>query len=185
MNKRRSQFRAYFGLAAATLVVTTGLISVGSVQGAGATTHPTYPLGKAKSCKAGYIKRTERHKVNGIEVRYVACVYAPKYRLVVTVSDLDSNGADSVGDRIVVAVTAYLGTKPVTTGAYLVNTTAPTEDAGFCGMVIESPQASPTGYCELIFSQPGEFRVTESYGYGNYANLATAAQEVTINSGGL
>jgi hypothetical protein len=41
----------------------------------GATTHPTYPLGHARSCKAHYVKRTEKHKVGASEIRYVACVY--------------------------------------------------------------------------------------------------------------
>lgn len=54
-----------FGLAVATA---TGAL--------GATTpRPTYALGHAKRCNAHYVKRTERHKVNGKEVRYVACVY--------------------------------------------------------------------------------------------------------------
>ena len=193
------------GLAVAALVVTTGLISVGSVQGAGATTHPTYPLGHAKSCKTNYVKRTERRVVKGGEQRYVACVYAPGltrpvtttttttaashptgsgYRLAVSISDLDSHGEYHTGDRVVVTVTAYKGAQPVTTGAYDVNTIAPTENSGLCGIVIENPKL-PTGYCELIFSQSGDFKVTESYGYGSYANLAQASQEVTIYSGGL
>lgn len=62
-------------VAIAMLIVVAGLFTVTSVQGAGATTHPTYPLGKAKSCKAHYVKRTERHKVKGKSVRFVECIY--------------------------------------------------------------------------------------------------------------
>lgn len=58
-----------------TAALCIGLGGLVLVPSAGATTHPAYPLGKAKSCKAHYVKRTERHKVGGKEVRYVACVY--------------------------------------------------------------------------------------------------------------
>jgi hypothetical protein len=121
--------------------------------------------------------------VNGAEVRYIACVFTTQgYHLSVSIGDLDSQGDYLAGDRIVVSVTAYFGTRRVTTGAYNVDTTAPTENAGFCGIGIFGPGASPVGRCELIFSQPGEFTVTESYGYGSYANLAKASQVVTIYS---
>ena len=63
----------------AAIFMGAGLVGVAGVPAAVAATHPTYPLGKAKSCRAHYVKRTERHKVKGKEVRYVACVYvAPK-----------------------------------------------------------------------------------------------------------
>lgn len=55
--------------------VVLGLSGVGAIQGASATSHPSYPLGHARSCKAHYVKKTERHKVKGHEVRYVACTY--------------------------------------------------------------------------------------------------------------
>ena len=41
----------------------------------GASGHPSYPLGRAKSCKVNYVKRTERRVVKGKVVRYIACVY--------------------------------------------------------------------------------------------------------------
>ena len=80
------------GLALLTAVVATvGLTGFFVVPGAGASSHPSYPLGKAKSCKAGYskvtIKKSEtvRIKVHGkwkVEhktIRTVECVYvAPK-----------------------------------------------------------------------------------------------------------
>lgn len=44
------------------------------IPGAGAASHPSYPL-TGKSCKAHYGKRTERHKIKGKEVRYVECVF--------------------------------------------------------------------------------------------------------------
>lgn len=44
-------------------------------QLAGASTPASYALGKAKSCRPHYVKRTERRKIGGNEVRYVACVY--------------------------------------------------------------------------------------------------------------
>ena len=59
----------------ATVVIGAGLLGVAGVPSANAASHPSYPLGKAKSCRAHYVKRTERHKVKGKEVRYVACVY--------------------------------------------------------------------------------------------------------------
>ena len=152
-----------------------------AINSAGASTGGTYPLGNARLCNIGYVKRTERHVVNGAEVRYIACVFTTQgYHLSVSISDLDNQGDYLVGDRIVVSVTAYFGTRRVTTGAYNVDTLAPTENAGFCGIGIFGPGASPVGQCELIFSQPGEFAVTESYGYGPYANLAKASQTVTI-----
>jgi hypothetical protein len=152
-----------------------------AISSAGASAVRTYPLGNAKLCNIGYVKRTERHVVNGVEVRYIACVFTTQgYRLSVSIRDLDSQGDYLVGDRIVVSVTAYFGTRRVTTGAYNVDTPAPTENAGFCGIGIFGPGASPVGQCELIFSQPGEFTVTEDYGYGPYASLAKASQVVTI-----
>lgn len=110
-----------------------------------------------------------------------ACSSEAKYRLSVSISDLDNPGAFLVGDTIVVKVEAYSGAKPVSTGAYVVSTLAPTENSGLCLMGIGIPNPSPIGYCELIFSQTGTFRVSESYGFGHYANLAKAAQEITIN----
>ena len=56
-----------------TLVIASSLTF--AVGEAGASSHPNYPLGKAKSCKSHYVKRTERHLVIGKEVQYVACVY--------------------------------------------------------------------------------------------------------------
>lgn len=61
-----------------------------------ATTHPTYALGHAKSCRVDFVKRTERHivrvrvKVRGhVKLerrteRYVACVYVAPLQKVVT-----------------------------------------------------------------------------------------------------
>lgn len=43
------------------------------------SSHATYALGKARKCRADFVKKTEKHKVKGKEVRYVACVYvAPR-----------------------------------------------------------------------------------------------------------
>ena len=55
------------------------VVALFPVAGASAKTsvHPTYALGKAKSCRVGYHKQTRRHKVHGRERRYVACVYSP------------------------------------------------------------------------------------------------------------
>lgn len=175
---KKGKFLAAICIAA----VMASTVDIGSV---GASVRRTYPLGNASLCAPGYVKRVEIHKVNGVDVKYVACVYtAQKYHLSVSIRDLDNQGEFLVGDRILVTVTAYYGTTRVTTGAYNVDTTAPTENQGFCGIGISGPGASPVGQCVLIFSQPGDFDVTESYGYGNYANLATASQEVTINQGG-
>ena len=110
-----------------------------------------------------------------------ACSSGARYRLSVSISDLDNPGAFVVGDRVVVKVEAYSGGKPVSTGAYVVSTLAPTENSGLCLIGIGIPNPSPIGYCELIFSQPGTFKVTESYGFGRYADLAKAAQGITIN----
>ncbi len=67
-----------------TLVVALAFVSMtfsASLAGA-ATTHPSYPLGKAKSCKVHYVKRVLSHQVRGKTVHYLACVYkaptAPK-----------------------------------------------------------------------------------------------------------
>lgn len=49
------------------------------IASAGAATHPTYPLGSTKSCKAHYVKRILSHEVKGKTVKYTGCVYvAPK-----------------------------------------------------------------------------------------------------------
>jgi hypothetical protein len=52
--------------------------ATGAVAASKTTNHATYAL-HAKHCRADFVKRTERHRVHGREVRYVACVYvAPK-----------------------------------------------------------------------------------------------------------
>jgi hypothetical protein len=171
------------GFAARVCFVVASLVmaTTFTISSADASTAHTYPLGNAKLCSIGYVKRTESHVVNGVEVRYVACVFTTQgYHLSVSIRDLDSEGDYLVGDRIVVSVTAYFGARRVTTGAYNVDTPAPTENAGFCGIGIFGESASPVGQCELIFSQPGDFSVTESYGYGPYASLAKASQVVSI-----
>jgi hypothetical protein len=93
---RKQRFRAVIAI----FVATAGLFAVGSVPGAGAATHPTYPLAKAKSCRVNYHKRvlekivTVRVKVHGkwkIEHRreqYVACVYEAPVRIVVTTTTI-------------------------------------------------------------------------------------------------
>ena len=73
------------------VAATVGLIGFSVVPGAGASSHASYPLGKAKSCRADYHKHVRdrivaaRVKVDGTwkvehkKVRYVECVYvAPK-----------------------------------------------------------------------------------------------------------
>lgn len=71
----------------AVVCLVVSLLAVGASAQASASKHPTYALGKAKSCKVHYAKKTERHtvkvrvKVKGKLVakneskRYIACVY--------------------------------------------------------------------------------------------------------------
>lgn len=54
------------------------------VTAASASTQKNYPLGHAKSCKAHYVKKTDKHKVKGKEVRFVECVYKAPVRSVIT-----------------------------------------------------------------------------------------------------
>jgi Domain of unknown function (DUF4352) len=57
----------------------SGTIALPLAAAGAATTHPTYPLGSAASCKANYVERILSHKVNGKTEQYIACVYvAPK-----------------------------------------------------------------------------------------------------------
>lgn len=65
--------QSLFGLLLGLMVVGVGLGLF--VSPAVASGHATYPLGKAKSCRAHFVKKTQRHLVKGREVRYVACVY--------------------------------------------------------------------------------------------------------------
>jgi hypothetical protein len=86
----------------AVAVVTFGAV-IGIASVSGATTHPTYALGHAKSCRVDYVKHTARHmvservKVGGkwvtkkVERRYVACVYSPP-RLTLTVASPTTSG---------------------------------------------------------------------------------------------
>lgn len=69
----RSQTRTSFlSVLIALVFASESLLAVGV---AGASTHSTYPLGKAKLCKAHYVRRNEWHHVKGKRVRFVACVY--------------------------------------------------------------------------------------------------------------
>lgn len=64
----------------AIFVLTLSLVTSGALV-AGATTkpkvnpHATYALGTAKKCKTDFVKKTEKHKIKGKNVRYVGCVY--------------------------------------------------------------------------------------------------------------
>lgn len=71
---------AAIGLAAIGLAaVALSALALGGAAGAAKKPPASYPLGKAKHCRAHYVKRTRRHKVKGKLVRYIACVYdAPK-----------------------------------------------------------------------------------------------------------
>ncbi|MGD0894796.1 MAG: hypothetical protein ABSA08_02070 [Acidimicrobiales bacterium] len=42
---------------------------------ASAASHPPYPLGSARHCRAHYYKRFRFHTVDGKKVRYIACVW--------------------------------------------------------------------------------------------------------------
>jgi hypothetical protein len=111
---RKQRFRAVIAI----FVATAGLFAVGSVQGAGAATHPTYPLAKAKSCRVNYHKRvlekivTVRVKVHGkwkIEHRreqYVACVYEAPVRIVVTTTTIPTTTTTPVTPALSVQVIA-------------------------------------------------------------------------------
>lgn len=61
--------------AIATLAIAFSVLVSVDGAGAGASSRPMYPLGAAKYCKSHYVKRTERHRVNGRLVPFVACVY--------------------------------------------------------------------------------------------------------------
>lgn len=60
-------------------------LALAGVTAASGASHSTYPLGKATKCRAGFVKKTERHtvtvKVHGkndkMSRRYVACVWQP------------------------------------------------------------------------------------------------------------
>lgn len=58
---------------AVALLIAFGL----SAQSGASTPAKSYALGKAKKCRVLYVKQTERHRVNGKSVRYIACVYRP------------------------------------------------------------------------------------------------------------
>jgi hypothetical protein len=62
------------GLAAARAFTNSFVLVSG---GTGGATHPTYPLGSAKSCKVHYVERILSHKVKGKTVSYIGCVYEP------------------------------------------------------------------------------------------------------------
>lgn len=70
----------------AVLVLAVGVaLPTSSALGAVKNPHATYALGHAKKCRVDFVKRTERHKVDGKEKRYVACVYqAPEVLVPVT-----------------------------------------------------------------------------------------------------
>jgi hypothetical protein len=65
-------------LLAACLIAPAGVL-VAQAGAVAKPSHATYALGKAKHCRAHFVKKTERHKVKGKMVRYIGCVYvAPK-----------------------------------------------------------------------------------------------------------
>jgi hypothetical protein len=64
------------GAAILALVILLVALPITSAE---ASKHPTYPLGSAASCKAHYVERILKHKVNGKTISYIACVYvAPR-----------------------------------------------------------------------------------------------------------
>jgi hypothetical protein len=70
-------------------VIAAVVLSLVSMN-AGASTHPTYALGKAKTCHVNYMKKTETHVVKGKRVRYVACVYKAPVKAIAPNSPLVS-----------------------------------------------------------------------------------------------
>ena len=90
----------------ATAIAAIALFGVSLAPGAGASSHPSYPLGKAKSCKAHYAKETEkksetvRVKVHGKwkgehkTVRSVECVYKAAKKSVPPRAGVDFNHND-------------------------------------------------------------------------------------------
>jgi hypothetical protein len=66
--------KSTIGVAIASVALLLGGVVVTQ---AGASTHPTYPLGSAKTCKAHYVKKILPHKVKGKTESYIECVYVP------------------------------------------------------------------------------------------------------------
>src|ERR1035437_3073663 len=123
MDKKRTRSRkpwwANLACVLTALVVAASLtVAVGA---AGASSHPNYPLGKAKSCKAHYVKRTERHLVNGKEIRYVACVYVAPSNTTTTLTTTTTPTVTSVSPS---SGSTAGGTSVTVTGTNLTAATA-------------------------------------------------------------
>ena len=52
----------------AVLVVSAGLVGIAGMPFAGASAHPSYPLGKARSCRANYHKHV-RDRIVAVRVK--------------------------------------------------------------------------------------------------------------------
>lgn len=107
----------------ALVVAASFTVAVGA---AGASSHPHYPLGKAKSCRPHYVKRTERHLVNGKEIRYVACVYVAPSTTTTTLTTTTTTAVTSVSPS---SGSTAGGTSVTVTGTNLTAVTA--VDFGF------------------------------------------------------
>src|ERR1035437_3170270 len=123
MDKKRTRSRkpwwANLACVLTALVVAASLtVAVGA---AGASNHPNYPLGKAKSCRAHYVKRTERHLVNGKEIRYVACVYVAPSNTTTTLTTTTTTTVTSVSPS---SGSTAGGTSVTVTGTNLTAATA-------------------------------------------------------------
>lgn len=98
------------------------LVSVGMFGVAGASAPgKSYALGKAKKCRVDYYKQTEKHRVGGKLVRYVACVY----RAPVTVPGVGATTTTTTTVKKSAPTVAASTTAPTSTSSTTTTTTPP------------------------------------------------------------
>jgi hypothetical protein len=187
----------------AVLTITAAMLAIVG-QGAAGATHPSYPLGKSRSCKVHYVKRTAQHKVDGKEVRYIECVYlAPKPPAPVatttttttttlapppgpTVSlSRESSGQlfTGVGFTILAVVSSIAAPSTRPTGT--VTFASSGVPISFCSneamVSYFYDQTKSSDACMLSFSRPGTYIIT-AVATGAGAATGTGSVTITVNS---
>lgn len=142
--------------------------------------HPTYALRHARSCRVGFEKRTERHKVRihgRLEMRrYVACVYVPAVQPRAAIDpDYTQNATNPLDVTWTYSASVPSGSLPTGVLEFFWGPTAQSQTLG-CSMNVGPSLAG--GKCEVILPAYGDETITVQYLSGRSSATASETENI-------
>lgn len=169
------------------LISAAGLVIPATGATAGAASHvKSYPLDHARTCRAGFVKRTERHGKHGR--RYVACVEIPKAPAAVPVpvrAAIDPSFTQSSSDPLSVTFSysaSDVGATSLPDGV-LTLTIQQTGAAGATSTCTANVGGSVTGgSCTVELPSYGDWDLVVTYSGGSDVSATSATETVDVEN---